>query len=168
MRTVYHWATVTAGRGGRACGFFAGWWNTLAWIFGAASVSAILGNQLVSMYALFHPEFVAKAWHVFVTYIIVTWICCTAVLFGNRGLPAISNVGMFLILAGVFVTIVVVAVMPHVNGTGYASNSFVWRDWVNDTGYSSNGFVFVAGMLNGAYSVGTPDVSSHLAEEIPK
>lgn len=49
----------------------------------------------------------------------------------------------------------------------HATSSFVWADWANQTGYSSNGFVFCAGMLNGAYAVGTPDCVSHLAEEIP-
>lgn len=53
------------------------------------------------------------------------------------------------------------------SGTGHATHSFVWTDWANDTGYSSNAFVFLAGMLNGAYAVGTPDCVSHLAEEIP-
>lgn len=57
--------------------------------------------------------------------------------------------------------------MPHQTGSGYASSSFVWADWSNQTGYTSNGFVFLAGMLNGAYAVGTPDCVSHLAEEIP-
>ncbi|THC89127.1 hypothetical protein EYZ11_011421 [Aspergillus tanneri] len=76
--------------------------------------------------------------------------------------------GMFFILAGVLITIIVCAVMPHVNGTGYASGADVWGTWKNQTGYSSNGFVFAAGMLNGAYSVGTPDCSTHLAEEIPR
>ncbi|CAL3967810.1 unnamed protein product, partial [Diplocarpon coronariae] len=49
----------------------------------------------------------------------------------------------------------------------YARSAFVWADWSNQTGYSSDGFVFCAGMLNGAYAVGTPDCVSHLAEEIP-
>lgn len=120
------------------------------------------------MYALFHPDFTPHPWHVFVSFIICTWICCATVLFANRALPHIGNLGMVLILAGVFVSIIVCAVMPHVNGVGYASNEFVWRSWSNSTGYSSQGFVFVAGMLNGAYSVGTPDVTSHLAEEIPR
>jgi choline transport protein len=57
--------------------------------------------------------------------------------------------------------------MPHTTGAGYASSSFVWAEWNNQTGYGSNGFVFLAGMLNGAYSVGTPDCVSHMAEEIP-
>ena len=131
-------------------------------------MSAILGNQLVSMYGLFHPDFQAKAWHVFVTYLLCTWLCCLTVLFGNKALPSLSSLGMFFILAGVTITIIVCAAMPTANGTGHASDSFVWRDWENGTGYSSNGFVFVAGMLNGAFAVGTPDCTSHLAEEIPK
>ena len=36
---VYHWATITAGpRWGRICGFFAGWWNYFAWIFGTSAL----------------------------------------------------------------------------------------------------------------------------------
>ncbi|RJE16980.1 choline transport protein, partial [Aspergillus sclerotialis] len=57
--------------------------------------------------------------------------------------------------------------MPGQDGRpGHASSSFVWTEWTADIGYP-NGFVFVAGMLNGAFSVGTPDTTSHLAEEIP-
>lgn len=131
-------------------------------------MSAILGQQTVSMYALMHPGFVPQAWQIFVSFIICTWLCCCIVLFMNRFLPHIGNLGMFFILAGVLITIIVCAVMPHVKGTGYATGKDVWSSWENDTGYSSQGFVFVAGMLNGAYSVGTPDCSSHLAEEIPR
>lgn len=43
---VYHWASVTPGkRYGRVVGFFAGYWNWLAWVLGAASISAIAGEQ---------------------------------------------------------------------------------------------------------------------------
>lgn len=28
---VYHWASITAGKYGRVCGFYAGFWNFLAW-----------------------------------------------------------------------------------------------------------------------------------------
>ena len=80
----------------------------------------------------------------------------------------INRLGSFLILGGLFVTIVVCAVMPSKTGKGYASNAFVWKDWNNDTGYTSNGFVFLAGMLNGAFAVGTPDCVTHIAEEIPQ
>lgn len=165
---VYHWATITAGKHGRVCGFFAGWWNFLAWVLGAASMSLIMSQQTVSMYTLMHPGFKPTTATFFGGFLISTWVCCFIVLFMNRFLPMIGNLGGFFILAGVFITIVVCAVMPHVNGVGHASNYEVWQMWTNGTRYTQPGLVFVLGMLNGAYSVGTPDCSSHLAEEIPK
>ena len=129
---------------------------------------AILAEQVLLMYALFHPAFAIQKWHVFVVYLIFTWITCAVVLFANRALPVIESLGGFFILAGCLISIVICAVMPHVKKTPYATNSFVWRDWSNATGYTSEGFVFCLGMLNGAFTVGTPDVVSHLAEEIPR
>lgn len=42
----YLWASITPGRKyGRVVGFFAGWWNLFAWIFAAASMSAICGKS---------------------------------------------------------------------------------------------------------------------------
>ena len=42
----YLWASVTPGKKhGRVIGFFAGWWNVLAWVFAAASISAIGGKS---------------------------------------------------------------------------------------------------------------------------
>jgi amino acid transporter len=120
------------------------------------------------MYALFHPGFETQRWQVFVAYLICIWGCCLIVLFANRALPTIEAIGGFLVLAGLLITIIVCAVLPHTKGHGYATSEFVWREWQNETGYSSNGFVFCLGMLNGAFSVGTPDVISHLAEEVPR
>ncbi|RDA86139.1 hypothetical protein CP532_3053 [Ophiocordyceps camponoti-leonardi (nom. inval.)] len=68
---VYHWASVTPGvRAGRPVGFLAGWWNYLAWVLGAASMTSILGNAVVQMYASTHAGFKAEAWHVLVVYLI--------------------------------------------------------------------------------------------------
>ena len=120
------------------------------------------------MYAIMHDGFVTQQWHVFVTYIIATWIFVLIVLYLNRALPSIEMIGGFTVVAGVLVTILVCAIMPHVNNQPYASNYSVWGAWQNQTGYTSNGFVFLLGMLNGAYSVGTPDLVTHLAEEVPQ
>ncbi|KAH8701527.1 amino acid/polyamine transporter I [Talaromyces proteolyticus] len=165
---VYHWATVTAGpRYGRICGWFAGWLNFFAWSFGVSANCSIIGSMIVYAYTLFHPNFEPQRWQVFICYLIICWGCCLTVMFANRALPFINRIGSFLILGGLFVTIVVCAVMPSRNSRGYASNDFVWKNWKNGTGYSSNGFVFLAGMLNGAFAVGTPDCVTHIAEEIP-
>ncbi|KAL8706248.1 MAG: hypothetical protein Q9201_000685 [Fulgogasparrea decipioides] len=144
-----------------------GWWNCLAWLLGAASTTQIVAAQTVSMYAVIHEEFVTKQWHVFVTYILITWITCLIVLYMNRALPSIEMIGGFFVIAGVFISIVVCAVMPYVNHKAYANNPSVWKNWQNQTGYTSSGFAFVLGMLNGAYAIGTPDLVSHLAEEVP-
>lgn len=120
------------------------------------------GNTVVQMYALNHPDFTAEAWHVFVVYIITIWVAAALVCLANSAMPSLNNLGIFTIVAGFLITIVVVAVMP----SSHATSDFVWREWSNALGYP-DGFVFVAGMLNGAYSIGTVDVITHLAEEIP-
>ncbi|KAI4147524.1 MAG: hypothetical protein LQ341_001778 [Variospora aurantia] len=119
------------------------------------------------MYAVMHDGVVTQQWHVFVTYVIYCWIVVLIGLYMNRSLPSIQMIGGFTVIAGVFISIIVCAVMPHVNDRAYASNFSVWGDWQNQTGYSSSGLVFLLGMLNGAFSVGTPDLTSHLAEEVP-
>lgn len=82
-------------------------------------------------------------------------------MLGHSILPKILNFGAFLCISVWFVTVIVLAIMPSKTGKGYASNSFVWKDWNNATGYSSSGFVFLAGMLNGAFAIGTPDGCTH-------
>jgi choline transport protein len=166
---VYHWASVTPGkRYGRLSGYFAGYWNYLGWIFGSSSASAIVGNVCVQLYGVTHPDYASKPWHIFMGYIIMSWAACLAVCYANKFMPYLNIIGIFFIVLGGFITIVVCAALPgHGGRPGYASDAFVWRDWKADVGYS-DGFVFLAGMLNGAYAVGTPDLAAHLSEEIPR
>jgi choline transport protein len=70
------------------------------------------------MYGIYHPAYEPQRWHVFIGYLVITWTCCCVVLFANRALPILNTVGLFFILAGVFITIVVCASMPHVTGSG--------------------------------------------------
>ncbi|CAR28279.1 ZYRO0F00242p [Zygosaccharomyces rouxii] len=165
---VYHWAAMTPGKKwGPICGWFAGWFDFLAWNFGIASNANMVASMIVYSYGLFHPDTELQRWHVYICFLILTWLCCFVVMFADWALPTINRIGSFLILGGWFVTVVVCAVMPSTTGKGHASNDFVWSKWQNNTGYSSDGFAFLLGMLNGAFSVGTPDCITHLAEEIP-
>lgn len=66
----------------------------------------------------------------------------------------VNNLGLFFILGGVFITIVVCAVMPTTTGSGHATSAFVWSEWSNSTGWASDGLVFLIGMLNGAFAIG--------------
>ena len=118
------------------------------------------------MYAAFHVDFVIEKWHVLVGYLVCTWLSCATVLFANRLLPMMQTLGVYFIIAGVLVTIIVCASMPHVNGAPYTASTSVWTGWNNQTGYSNDFFVFLAGMVNGAFAIGATDCVSHLAEEI--
>ncbi|KAK5004208.1 hypothetical protein LTR28_009222 [Elasticomyces elasticus] len=134
----------------------------------ATSTSLITANTIIAMYSLYHPDYSPQRWQIFLAFLILTWIDCSIVMFGQRYLAKVASLCAGICMAGVFVTILVCAIVPGTShGTGYASKDFVWTQWNNQTGYTSDGFVFLAGMLNGAFAIGTPDGVCHLAEEIP-
>ncbi|KAK7962696.1 uncharacterized protein PG986_003521 [Apiospora aurea] len=164
---VYHWATIAAGpRWGRATGFFAGWINFYGWIFGLASLLQVTANVAVQMYATQRRDaYAPAAWHVYVAYVLLLWLGAACVVLANRRVvPGTQHAGMLLVVVGGIVTIVVVAAMPR----QHASNKFVWASFGenNLTGWPG-GVAFLLGVLNGAFTIGTPDAITHLAEELP-
>lgn len=159
---VYHWSTVVSKKYGRASGFFAGYLNACAWLLSASSISSILGNELVAMYLLRHPEVEWHPWQVFIAFQLVNWTCCAIVCLGNRFLPMINRVAITLSMGGLIVTVIVLAVMPKGR---HATNKEVWATYSNETGGWSDGVCFIMGLLNAAFAVGVPDCISHLAEE---
>ncbi|EJT68790.1 hypothetical protein GGTG_13641 [Gaeumannomyces tritici R3-111a-1] len=162
---VYHWATIAGGpRWGRILGFFTGWINFYGWMFDLAALLQIAGNIATSMYAVYHGDtYEPWPWTVYVAYLAVLWTSTFIVIFANRIVPASQSLGMFVVLFGGIATIVVLAVMP----SRHASSYFVWGsfDENNKTGWPS-GVAFLLGVLNGAFTVGTPDSISHMAEEL--
>ena len=127
-----------------------------------ASIASIPANVSVQMYAIFHPDLVIAPWHIYIAFLIITWSCAALVIFGNRLLPMLNSIGLCLIIVGGVVTVIVVAAMP----TQHASNSFVWTDWQNQTGWL-DGVAFLTGVLNGAFTIGTPEAVTHMSEELP-
>ncbi|KAK1038439.1 hypothetical protein LTR33_016102, partial [Friedmanniomyces endolithicus] len=185
---VYHWASVTAGRYGKVVSSmrdggmrWAGKMqaligtgltisrdrNCLAWVFGAASSSLFAGQTVIAMYSVFHPDYTPQRWHIFIAFLGTTWMALSLVLFGQRLLPKITTAMGISLMLLFFITTMVCAIMPSQTGAGYASSSFVWGDFQNLTGWESTGFVFLMRVLNGAYTIGTPDGVCHLCEEIP-
>ncbi|KAI1378604.1 amino acid transporter [Hypoxylon crocopeplum] len=165
---VYHWATIAAGPNwGRTVGFFTGWINFYGWMFDLAALVQITSNILVQMYATYHQDtYVPDAWHVYVTYIGVLWVSTLFVIFANRLVPYTQNCGMFFVVVGGIITIIVISAMQPSN---HASNHFVWGSFEenNLTGWQG-GVAFLLGVLNGAFTIGTPDAITHIAEELPQ
>ncbi|ETN39047.1 uncharacterized protein HMPREF1541_05269 [Cyphellophora europaea CBS 101466] len=163
---VHLWASVMSGpKYGRLVGYLAGYWNCFAWIFAAASVSAIASNLCLEIHAYLHPEFEVKRWHTLLGYLLLNWVACGLVTMANKAVPRLNIVGLLVLLIGGIATIVVCAAMLDTNAAS-AKHQSVWASWEAHIGYP-DGFVFVAGMLNGAFAMGTPDATTHLAEEIP-
>jgi len=162
---VYHWGTITAGpKWGRSVGFFTGWINFFGWMFDLASLIQITANITVQMYATYHVDYVAQPWHVYITYVTITWLCTAVVILANRSLPYTQDLGMFFVLVGGVVTIIVLAAKANVHASSY----FVWGSFSDNnlTGWS-DGVAFLCGVLNGAFTIGTPDAITHMAEELP-
>ena len=162
---VYHYASVTPGvKYGRVLGFFAGSINFFGWLFDLASITQICSNVAVQLYAIFHDDLEIQPWHVYVAYILITLFVTAICVFANKTIPLLQNAGMVLVIVGGFVTIVVLAATPNT----HASNDFVWKDFsgANITGWG-DGVAFLTGVLNGAFTIGTVDAITHLAEELP-
>jgi amino acid transporter len=169
IATAYRWASVTGGpRYGGVCSWFAGYWLWAAWIVGPASLVSFMALQALAIFETLHPEFVAQDWHVFCSYIVCNCVVCLLVLFADHWLDHVQRFGVFFSLGGWLVSVVICAVGPWINGQAYADSRAVWMDWRNETGWTSDGFVFCLGMLNAALAVGAPDISCHMAEQIPR
>ena len=163
---VYHWATIAGGpKWGRILGFFTGWINFYGWMFDLAALVQIGANISVNLYLVYHQDtYVFHAWHVYIAYLLILWASVALVIFVNRVIPHTQTAGMFFVIVGGIVTIIVVAAMPK----HHASNHFVWNSFSenNLTGYSG-GVAFMLGVLNGSFTIGTPDAITHMAEELP-
>jgi amino acid transporter len=163
---VYHWATIAGGPSyGRVLGFFTGWINFYGWMFDLAALVQITANISVNMYITYHGDtYEPQAWHVYVAYLLILWFCAAFVIFANRFIPATQNAGMFFVIVGGIITIIVISAMSK----QHASNYLVWGSFEenNLTGYSG-GLAFLLGVLNGAFTIGTPDAITHMAEELP-
>jgi len=163
---VYHWATIAGGKKyGRFLGFVTGWINFYGWMFDLAALVQIAANISVNMYVVYHRDtYVFEAWHVYVAYLLVLVLCVGTVVFANRLIPLTQNLGMFFVIVGGIVSIIVIAAMPK----QHASNQFVWNSFEenNLTGWQG-GVAFLLGVLNGAFTIGTPDAITHMAEELP-
>jgi choline transport protein len=141
-----------------------GWLNFFGWMFDLASLLQIGANITIQMYASYHADYVLQPWHTFVTYLLILWVSTFCVIFTNRALPWMQKIGMLFVLLGGVVTIIIIAAKPKT----HASSHFVWNsfDENNLTGWSG-GVAFLCGVLNGAFTIGTPDAITHMAEEVP-
>ncbi|KAJ5526198.1 hypothetical protein N7494_012848 [Penicillium frequentans] len=160
---VYHWSAALAGpKYSRPVGFLTGYFNMLGWTLGLASLYSVAGLQVTGLYQLYHPEYVSQPWHVFVVFVVLNWSFAAFIQFGNKILPYYTKFGLFVNVGAWFTIIVCLAVLPK----SHSTSSFVWTEYTNSTGWPT-GVSFILGLVAPAFSIGTIDSSTHMAEEVP-
>lgn len=116
------------------------------------------------MYATYHLDYIQYSWHTYIAYLLVLWISTIIIIFANRLLPYTQHVGMFFVIVGRVVTIIVLAAVLST----HASSHFVWGSF-NENNLTDwpGGAAFLYGILNGAFTISTPGAITHMAEELP-
>ncbi|KAF7544828.1 hypothetical protein G7Z17_g9643 [Cylindrodendrum hubeiense] len=166
---LYQYSTVASGpKWGRMVGFYTGWWNYFQWLVGSVSMGFVVAQQILGTYAFANPNYTQQSWHVFLVFLAALWSAYAMIMFANRTMPLLHNVGVVLVLGGLIIMITICGAMPGRGGRPpHATSKAVWTDWKNYSGWPDV-VAFMCGMLNGAYAVGAPDATIHVAEEIPQ
>ncbi|AMD21356.1 HER077Cp [Eremothecium sinecaudum] len=141
--------------------------GSLAWagsIFTSASTTLSSATQIVGMYAMFHPEYKIKSWHVFVCFEILHALLTLFNCHG-RTLPIISSSALYVSLIS-FVTILI-TVLACSHGS-YNDPNFVFYTFRNETGWNSSVLAFIVGLINPAWSFSCLDCATHMAFEVKK
>ena len=61
--------------------------STLGWYLGLASVTNFIAAMVVGIAQLNHPNYVIERWHIYLVFVVVTWMAICLNIFGTRILP---------------------------------------------------------------------------------
>ncbi|QLQ77888.1 hypothetical protein HG537_0A01350 [Torulaspora globosa] len=133
-------------------------------VFTTASTTLSVAAELVGMYALMHPEFEVRRWHVFVCFELLHLFLLIFNCYG-RPLPLISASSLYISLLSFFtITITVLAC----SSGKFNDAKFVFATFYNETGWKNGGIAFIVGLINPAWSFSCLDCATHMAFEVEK
>ncbi|SCV01300.1 LAMI_0G10594g1_1 [Lachancea mirantina] len=142
------------------CGSFA-WAGS---VFTSASTTLSVATELVGMYALTHPDFEVKRWHVFVCFEILHLFLTIFNCYG-KSLPLISSSALYISLFSFLTITITVLACSHGN---YNEAKFVFATFYNETGWKNSGLAFIVGLINPAWSFSCLDCATHMAFEVER
>ncbi|KAJ9626842.1 hypothetical protein H2204_009858 [Knufia peltigerae] len=162
----YHYTYVLASEAHRKfLSFVVGWSNLIAWWFIISSAALFLASFVVGMAILTHPDYVAKAWQVWLVYVAIIVVATIIVIGGNDIMSFLTSMSLYWSL-GCFFICFITAVAMHA-GEPYRNASFVFGNFSNESGWSSSGTAFVVGWMLSTYNFLGIDAATHLSEEMP-
>ncbi|CEP62442.1 Hnm1p LALA0_S05e05754g [Lachancea lanzarotensis] len=133
-------------------------------VFTSASTTLSVATEVVGMYALAHPDFTVKRWHVFVCFECLHLFLMMFNCYG-RSLPFISSSALYISLFSFATITITVLACSHGN---YNDAKFVFATFFNETGWKNSGIAFIVGLINPAWSFSCLDCATHMAFEVEK
>ncbi|THW83261.1 choline transport protein [Aureobasidium pullulans] len=160
----YFWTNELASRKyAKFSSYLTGWFSWAGSIFSCTSTTIGVASGLVGCWQLSHPDYVVKDYHVFATYLILTWFCFLFNCYGKI-LPSIATVGLYCSLISF---VVILATVPA-TAPSHQTPQFVFATFINNTGWTNSGIAFITGLINANWAFACLDCATHLAEEVPR
>ncbi|CAH0033152.1 unnamed protein product [Clonostachys rhizophaga] len=159
----YHWtAELAPQRWSAVLSWYCGYFNVIGWCVVSASITIVLGQFLMAMIILKHPDIEYARWQGFVIYESLNLIFTLINIYAQKVLPIIHSMGFYICITAFFV------VNMTMIGSAYPKNSvqFVFSTFTNGTGWKSDGVAFIVGLTAPAFSYGGLDSAVHMAEEM--
>ncbi|KIW46646.1 hypothetical protein, variant [Exophiala oligosperma] len=159
----YHWtAELAPKRWAPLLSWYCGYFSTIGWCVVSASITVILGQFLMAMIILVHPDITYQRWQGFVVYEGMNVIFMLINIYGRKVLPYVHSIGFYICITAFLV------VNMTIIGSAYPKNSadFVFKTFTNGTGWKANGIAFIVGLTNPAFAYGGLDGAVHVAEEL--
>ncbi|AJR77038.1 choline transporter [Saccharomyces cerevisiae] len=133
-------------------------------VFTSASTTLSVATEVVGMYALTHPEFIPKRWHIFVCFELLHLFLMLFNCYG-KSLPIISSSSLYISLLSFFTITITVLACSHGK---FNDAKFVFATFNNETGWKNGGIAFIVGLINPAWSFSCLDCATHMAFEVEK
>ncbi|TIA30658.1 choline transport protein [Aureobasidium pullulans] len=160
----YFWTNELASRKyAKFSSYLTGWFSWAGSIFSCTSTTIGVASGLVGCWQLSHPDYIVKDYHVFATYLILTWFCFLFNCYGKI-LPSIATVGLYCSLISF---VVILATVPA-TAPSHQTPKFVFATFINNTGWTNSGIAFITGLINANWAFACLDCATHLAEEVPR
>ncbi|KAH8892790.1 hypothetical protein GQ53DRAFT_645873 [Thozetella sp. PMI_491] len=147
---------------GRFCGYMTGAFHCLGGLFSPPAFLIVLSQLLLTCAAIFHEDYVATRWQVFLLYQFWNAVALVVLLYGSRILPLLSSIAFVFLAGGLFLTIGLLVGFAPVK----ESNQIVWFDFQNLTGYESSILCAMLGLLGPVYGFGPPHFLLNMAEDV--
>jgi amino acid transporter len=146
----YHWAAIVSWkRWSRGISYCTGWINMAGWVALSATGPLLGSTFVVSVIALFNPDYEARAWHQLLIYIGFTLFALVVNAFLTRLLPLFTKAAFIWSLLGFAVISITVLACASPN---YQSGAFVYGNFLNETGWP-DAVAWLLGLLQGAFGL---------------